>query len=522
MASVPHGNFVPHSSPLSVSYSYGPRSSPMPQNNEKNKDGEVCYTNDVEIQNQRPPKTLPNPLKNLSAQKNSRSILKNPSEGRGESQERRGFKNASNQSLASNSEKKSVNNNTNRQPVQRKETLKTVAFGLTTKLEETVLGKEGKVAATPRDGNKTKTIIFSHEAQSLHKLIQDQKHQIETLRDTIEDLRAEQENQRVGSRELIDIISALATRLQEVEKQKTTANTSLPAISNLSLKNSNNRQKVDKATSIENVPNNNQEDRQNKQNRGNAGDLVLHRRNDFLHRLESEMTKNPAFEQRLQAMLRVWTEDSTPANFSKNNNNLPQENEESCGPSMVMRVTTQRQEIFYTSPGRCSNNVRRFPRAENIRDDERQRRNFRREREENNHNNTKPNIKVVELDDDGEEKENFENEEINDHQGRRTMSKNVRRSEQIGTDEAAEFFPQRQSFENENDEDDGGEEFFRGNDDYQERRGRERNSSHHHHNNTYHHQTFEDNHDNNNNQHHPFTTRRRKREATSTIRNRYR
>uniref|UniRef100_A0A915NLT7 Uncharacterized protein n=1 Tax=Meloidogyne floridensis TaxID=298350 RepID=A0A915NLT7_9BILA len=165
MASVPHGNFVPHSSPLSVSYSYGPRSSPMPQNNEKNKDGEV-----VEIQNQRPPKTLPNPLKNLSAQKNSRSILKNPSEGRGESQERRGFKNASNQSLASNSEKKSVNNNTNRQPVQRKETLKTVAFGLTTKLEETVLGKEGKVPATPRDGNKTKTIIFSHEAQTLHKL----------------------------------------------------------------------------------------------------------------------------------------------------------------------------------------------------------------------------------------------------------------------------------------------------------------------------------------------------------------
>jgi len=96
-----------------------------------------------------------------------------------------------------------------------------------------------------------------------------------------------------------------------VEKQKTTANTSLPAISNLSLKNSNNRQKVDKATSVENVPKNNQEDRQNKQNRGNAGDLVLHRRNDFLHRLESEMTKNPAFEQRLQAMLRVWTEDSS-------------------------------------------------------------------------------------------------------------------------------------------------------------------------------------------------------------------
>ena len=78
------------------------------------------------------------------------------------------------------------------------------------------------------------------------------------------------------------------------------------------------------------------------------------------------------------------------------------------------------------------------------------------------------------MDDDGEEKENFENEEINDHQGRRTMSKNVRRSEQIGTDEAAEFFPQRQSFENENDEDDGGDEFFGGNDDYQERRGRER------------------------------------------------
>ncbi|CAK5073355.1 unnamed protein product [Meloidogyne enterolobii] len=484
MASVPHGNFVPHSSPLSVSYSYGPRSSPMPQNNEKNKDAEVCYTNDADIQNQRPPRTLPNPLKNLSAQKNSRSILKNPSEGRGESQERRGFKHGSNQSLASNSEKKSVNNNSNRQPVQRKETLKTVAFGLTTKLEETVLGKEGKVPATPRDGNKTKTIIFSHEAQSLHKLvsfwIQDQKHQIETLRDTIEDLRTEQENQRVGSRELIDIISALATRLQEVEKQKTTANTSLPAISNLSLKNSSKKDlptksaptKVDKATSIENVPNN-QEVRQNKENRGNPGDLVLHQRNDFLRRLESEMTKNPVFEQRLHSMLRVWSEDSSvpPAIYSKNNN-LPQENEESCGPSMVMRVTTQRQEIFYTSPGRCSNNVRRFPRAENIRDGDRQRHNFRREREENNHNNTKPNIKVVELDDDGEEKENSLNEEINDHQRHQTMSKNVRRSEQIGTDEAAEFFPQRQSFENENDEDDG-DEFFVGGD-HQERRGRER------------------------------------------------
>jgi len=50
MASVPHGNFVPHSSPLSVSYSYGPRSSPMPQNNEKNKDVEVCYTNEYIFQ----------------------------------------------------------------------------------------------------------------------------------------------------------------------------------------------------------------------------------------------------------------------------------------------------------------------------------------------------------------------------------------------------------------------------------------------------------------------------------------
>nr|CAD2162826.1 unnamed protein product [Meloidogyne enterolobii] len=461
MASVPHGNFVPHSSPLSVSYSYGPRSSPMPQNNEKNKDAEVCYTNDADIQNQRPSRTLPNPLKNLSAQKNSRSILKNPSEGRGESQERRGFKHGSNQSLASNSEKKSVNNNSNRQPVQRKETLKTVAFGLTTKLEETVLGKEGKVPATPRDGNKTKTIIFSHEAQSLHKLILDQKHQIETLRDTIEDLRAEQENQRVGSRELIDIISALATRLQEVEKQKTTANTSLPAISNLSLKNSNNRQKVDKATSIENVSNNNRGDREN------SADLVLHQRNDFLRRLESEMTKNPRFEQRLHSMLRVCK-----------NKNLQQENEESCGPSMVMRVTTQRQEIFYSSPGRCSSNVRRYPRAEN----------------------------VVELDDDGEEKEKFENE------GHQTMLKNIRKSDQIGTDEAAEFFPQRQSFEDED-----GEEFFDGGD-HQEIRGRQQNKIRHHHNNTYHHQTFEDGHDNNNN---PFN-RRRKREATSAIRNRYR
>ena len=48
---------------------------------------------------------------------------------------------------------------------------------------------------------------------------------------------------------------------------------------------------------------------------------------------------------------------------------------------MVMRVTTQRQEIFYSSPGRCSNNVRRYPRAENVRD----------------HDNIKPNIRVSEI-----------------------------------------------------------------------------------------------------------------------------
>ena len=61
---------------------------------------------------------------------------------------------------------------------------------------------------------------------------------------------------------------------------------------------------------------------------------------------------------------------------------------------MVMRVTTQRQEIFYsTSPGRCSNNVRRFPRAEEVRGGG-NRRNFQKEREDC-HENTKPKIKVL-------------------------------------------------------------------------------------------------------------------------------
>ena len=79
------------------------------------------------------------------------------------------------------------------------------------------------------------------------------------------------------------------------------------------------------------------------------------------------------------------------------------------------------------------------------------------------------------MDDDDEEKEN-EHEETNDnhHEGQQTintMLKNVHRSEQIGTDEAAEFFrPQRQYYEEENDEDNG-EEFFGGNGE-QQRRGR--------------------------------------------------
>uniref|UniRef100_A0A1I8C1J5 Uncharacterized protein n=1 Tax=Meloidogyne hapla TaxID=6305 RepID=A0A1I8C1J5_MELHA len=521
MEFVPHSSFVPQS-PLSYSNSYVPHSSPTPKNNEKNRNGGVCYTNN-EIQHQQH-KTLQNPLRNWSVHKNSRSILKNCSDGRGESQERRQLLTNSTQSLASLSEKKSVNN---KQPVQRKETLKTVAFGLTTNLDETVLGKEGRTAATPRDGNKTKTIIFSHEAQSLHKLILDQKRQIDTLHDTVEDLKTEQEHQRVGAREQIEIISALATRLQELEKLKNTGTASIPTISNFAFKNSDKKElptksaptKVDKATSVENIQNN----KEDKQNKEISGDLVLHRRNDFLQRLECEMVRNPVFEQRLHSMLRVWSEDSSvpPVVFNKNANNIPQEDEGSCGPSMVMRVTTQRQEIFYsTSPGRISNNVRRFPRAEDGRGGGGQRRNFQREREENNEN-TKPRIKVVELDEDGEEeKENNENEETNDHhyegqQTINTMLKNVHRSEQIGTDEAAEFFrPQRQDYEDENDEDDA-EEFFGGND-HQQRSGRQQSTSHH--NN---HQHFDDCHDDNQQHRYPFN-RRRKREATSTIRNRYR
>jgi hypothetical protein len=77
---------------------------------------------------------LSNPLKNWSVRKNSKSILKNISDARGESQERRRLKYGSNQSLTSQSEKKQLN-----QLVQRKENLKTVAFGLTTNLDETVL-----------------------------------------------------------------------------------------------------------------------------------------------------------------------------------------------------------------------------------------------------------------------------------------------------------------------------------------------------------------------------------------------
>ncbi|KAF7633261.1 hypothetical protein Mgra_00007362 [Meloidogyne graminicola] len=68
---------------------------------------------------------------------------------------------------------------------------------------------------------------------------------------------------------------------------------------------------------------------------------------------------------------------------------------ESCGPSMVMRVTTQRQEIFYSSPGRSNNAIRRFPRADDVRGGEGQRRNF--QKDQKNNKNTKPKIKQLNM-----------------------------------------------------------------------------------------------------------------------------
>ncbi|KAF7633263.1 hypothetical protein Mgra_00007364 [Meloidogyne graminicola] len=510
----PHSSFIPHS-PLSYSNSYVPQSSPTPTNNEKRKDVGVYTLIDEKQQNQQ--KTLQNPLKNLNARRNSRSILKNNFDGRGESNERKQQKTGSNYSLTSLSEKKSVNK---QPPVQRKETLKTVAFGLTTNLDQTVLGKEGRTASTSRDSSRTKTIIFSHEAQSLHKLILEQKQQIDTLRETVDDLKEEQEKQLVGS--------PLATRLQEMEKQKTILNNTINT--NNSFKNNDKKElpttksltKVDKATSAEDFSKNKAEN----QRKEIAGDIVLRRRNDFLHRLEYEMDRNPVFEQRLHSMLRVWSEDSAIPNviFNKNNGNIPVDDEGSCGPSMVMRVTTQRQEIFYSSPGRSNNAIRRFPRAEDVRGGEGQRRNFQKDQDKNNEN-TKPKIKVVELDDDGEEKEN-ENDETDDphhnhlytedrHQTINTMLRNVHRSDQIGTEEAAEFFRPLHHYEDGNNDDDDEQEFFGGIGEDEQHRGRQQNA--HQHN-----QHFDDYNDVNNQHQHryPFN-RRRKREATSTIRNRY-
>ena len=105
----------------------------------------------------------------------------------------------------------------------------------------------------------------------------------------------------------------LATRLQELEKQKHNF-TGINTLNNeniISFKNNENKEKptksapkIDKATSeILNI-------KEDKQKKEISGDIVLHRRNDFLQRLEYEMVRNPVFEQRLHSMLRVWSEDS--------------------------------------------------------------------------------------------------------------------------------------------------------------------------------------------------------------------
>ena len=308
----------------------------------------------------------------------ARSILKNMKEGRQRSNTPTGHGNSDKKRLVS-----------QQTTTTRKDTLKTVAFGLTTNLDDTVLAREGKSNAS-KANNKMKTIIFSHEAQSLYKLITAQKDEIDNLGRSVVELTEANQQHRTEAREQMNIIAGLSSRLFEVEKRLMGRGTEEAAEKeeqgNEERKGDAQQENNDRPVAFEG---NRQKSRENKQRSGTresgkwGGGQVLGERNgqnnqplapspqqqnpsdgkmhdggelqriDILKRLDFAMQRNPTFEQRVQTMLRVWSEDSAAApplqTIGQYNGNC----EESCGPSMLVRVTTQRQELFYSSsPGR--------------------------------------------------------------------------------------------------------------------------------------------------------------------------
>ncbi|KAI3422076.1 Glucose-induced degradation complex subunit [Globodera pallida] len=356
-----HSNFVPHS-PLSYSTSYSPMS-PL-------KDQQIKCVNEIigDLGKE-----------NVGAAPPNKSILKNPTTLFFKEQQKKLLKSAAEASV--DSAKKLSDSQT-----ARKETLKTVAFGLTTRLENTVLANQSKVP-TSSTAKINKTLIFSHEAQSLHKIVVAQEAEIAELRGKVDDLIEADDQHRCEEREQMNIIADLSTRLMMVER------TLASSTSNDRGHCEENRERS-KALAVKRSENGHlmeEEDKtkerltktsvgkrmvlkQRQLNNENSGELNAEvecirsqqrtpaftpideapaHRNDILQRLDQQMRKNPHFENRIKSMLRVWTDDVASPVDGTSILEYPREESGGGGTSMVVRVTTQHQELFYSSsPGR--------------------------------------------------------------------------------------------------------------------------------------------------------------------------
>ncbi|KAL3101263.1 hypothetical protein niasHT_028019 [Heterodera trifolii] len=371
-------NFIPHS-PLSYSTSYSPISPLKEQQQVKCADPSVADLGKT----------------NVGFGPTNKSILKNPTTLFFKEQQKKFMK--SNENLVD-SVKKATETT-----AARKEALKTVAFGLTTRLEDTVLANK----SVPSSSRLNKTVIFSHEAQSLHKIILAQQTEIAELRGKIEELTASDGRRRGEEREQKNTIAELASRLGMVER-------ALTKISNTGQKcheenRENGKPKAYKCieadnleeeeTEEENIPKerrvaktsvgkrmvlkqrqmngseNNNNAYQNheveimrSQKRNSvmppiAEETSLVHRSEILQRLDHQMRKNPNFENRIKSMLRVWTDDMSSPAIGASILEHPRE-ESGAGASMVVRVTTQHQEVFYSSSPARNRKAQPIPRRQ--------------------------------------------------------------------------------------------------------------------------------------------------------------
>uniref|UniRef100_A0A914HHA4 Uncharacterized protein n=1 Tax=Globodera rostochiensis TaxID=31243 RepID=A0A914HHA4_GLORO len=190
-----HSNFVPR---LPPSYS----SSPSPMS--PLKDQQIKCAGEVIVD---PGK------ENVGAAPPNKSILKNATTLSLKKQQKKLLKNAAGTSV--DSAKKPFDSQT-----LRKETLKSVAFGRTTRLENAVLANQSKIPTSSTANRTNRTVIFSQEAQLLHKLVMAQQAEIAELRAKVDDLIAAADDQRRSREEIKESDAEQQQQTGKADKQQ--------------------------------------------------------------------------------------------------------------------------------------------------------------------------------------------------------------------------------------------------------------------------------------------------------------